>query len=156
MGANEMRPTRTNRLTTHADAAQRAQRAWAARVAGATWDQAATAAGYRHKSSCIRGVQRYFDRLPDLEDTPERRRLWRARLEVLWRQTVVDASQQRPGAVRAGVAVAQRAAALDGLDAPTRLEVYSPTSQEIAAYISAFRARLQITDEREPDVVEVD
>lgn len=122
---------RTDRVTTHADAAQRAQRAWSARVAGATWDQAATAAGFAHNSSCIRAVQRYFARVPEVEDTPERRRLWRERLEVLWRQTMLDVNQQRPDAVRAGGAVVQRAAALDGLDAAQRVEIHADHARDL-------------------------
>jgi AraC-like DNA-binding protein len=71
MGANQLR--------TRADAAERAQRAWTARVVGATWDQAADVAGFAHASSAVRAVRSYFDRLPQV-DTDERRALWRERL----------------------------------------------------------------------------
>lgn len=95
---------------------------------GATWDQVAGVAGGRHKPSAIQGIQRYFERLPDLENTPERRRLWRDRLEVLRRQSMVDVHEQRP--VRSGPGS-------PGLNGPqhwtawTPLPVYTPTSVEI-------------------------
>ena len=66
-------------------------------------------------------MRTYFGRLPE-PDHDEQRRLWRDRLEVLWRrlwrQTARDVQEQKPGAIRAGVAGADRAARLYGLDEP--------------------------------------
>lgn len=128
-------------LRSRADAATRAQRAWTARVVGATWDEAADVAGFAHASSTVRAVRAYFGRLPVL-DADERRELWRERLEVLWRASVKDVRQQRPGAVRAAVAVAQRAAALDGLDAPTEVRAtITPSFEEVHAWVVAASGR---------------
>src|SRR5688572_7746070 len=96
---------------------ERADTAWRARVAGATWKQAAQMAGYATPESAIKGVQSAFGELPPLQ-AADLRNLWRDRLEVLWRQTLTDIAEQRPGAVTAGVRVAQAAALLDGLNAP--------------------------------------
>lgn len=95
--------------------------------------------GFASAQTACRGVQVYFGRLPPV-NSEDSRALWRERLEVLWRQGVQDVSEQRPGAVRAAVAVAQRAAALDGLDAPTKVELQSPDAIEFRAVVMAMRA----------------
>ena len=97
-----------------ADALDRAERAWHARVAGATWLQAAQVAGFSDDAHAIRAVRQMYGELPSW-DREETRALWRDRLEWLWRQTLTDAAEQRAGAVTAGVRVATAAAALDGL-----------------------------------------
>jgi hypothetical protein len=114
---------RQDRLKTHADAAQRAQRAWAARVAGGTWDQAAEVAGFTNTSACVRAVGNYFGTYPT-PDSSEQRALWRERMELLWKIAIRDASDGKHGALRAGVAVAQRASQMDGLDAPAQVQVH--------------------------------
>lgn len=119
MGEQRMR---TDRVMVRADAEERARKAWAARVAGATWQQVADVAGFTHPQNAVRAVRRYFGDLPQVDRQMERE-LWRERLEFLWRQTERDVLQQRTGAVRGGVAVAQRAALMLGLDEPTRTEV---------------------------------
>jgi hypothetical protein len=104
------------KATVKADAAVRAMKAWTARVTGSTWEEAEIA-GFTNPANALRAVKNYFGSLPDIE-REDQRALWRARLEHLWAQALVDVQQQRPGAVRAAVAVGQRSAQLDGLDAP--------------------------------------
>lgn len=142
------------RMRTHADAAVRAQRAWAARVAGATWQEAAEVSGFTETSNCIRAVRSYFGTLP-APDRDELRLVWRERLEELWRQVRVDAAEQRPGAVRAAVAVAQRAVQLDGLDAPQRVSVESPDMARIEELLARFAVVMR-GDVQEADVFAVD
>lgn len=122
-------------LNKQVSAEVRAQRAWTARVVGATWAQAAEAAGYFDAATAHRAVKRYFGEVP-VPDKVESRELWRARLEHLWRLSLEDVTKRRPGAVRAAVAVAQRASALDGLDAPTRHEVIDPTPEQIQEVVT--------------------
>ncbi|WP_100811711.1 hypothetical protein [Microbacterium sp. BR1] len=98
--------TATKQQLVRADAAQRAQRAWALRVAGSTWAQVASAVDYADASTACRAVRQFFGQLPTIE-ADEQRRLWRDRLERLWNYADRDAKRGRPGAVRAGVAVAQ-------------------------------------------------
>ncbi|NNU28455.1 hypothetical protein [Isoptericola sediminis] len=120
MGDANNAPTKA--LNSKVSAEVRAQRAWTARVAGATWDQVAQVTGYHDRATAHRAVKDYFGQVPR-QDAEMTRAMWRERMEVLWRQVVRDASQQKPGAIRAGVAVAQRAAAMDGLDAPQEVRV---------------------------------
>lgn len=118
-----------------ADALGRAEAAWSARVAGATWAEAAATAGYSCGENAARAVRQTYGTLPEL-DRSEQRSLWRARLEALWRQALRDALENHPGALTAAVRVAQAAARLDGLDAPTELVVHNPTAQELEAWVA--------------------
>lgn len=118
----------------------RVDQAWRARVAGASWRQAATIAGYTDENNCARAVKRVYGKLP----TPERedlRRLWRDRLEVTWRQAITDLLEQRPGAITHAVRVQTAAARLDGLDEPSRVELYTPTQREIERFVGTLLAQ---------------
>jgi len=125
----------TPRPTARADAAQRAAAAWNARVLGASWEQAAEIAGFANAPNAHRAVTRAYGQVPEPERS-ELRRIWRERLEVLWRQSVRDVTDQRAGAVTAGVRVAGAAASLDGLDEPTRIDLSTPTTAEMAEWLS--------------------
>lgn len=136
----------TRKTTARADAAQRAATAWNARVLGATWEQAAQVAGFTDKSNCFRAVRRAYGSVPEPE-REEQRRLWRDRIEHLWRQSVKDVAEQRPGAVTAGVRVAGAAAVLDGLNAPTEV-VVSPSTAELEAWVERVLAlRVPVVEE---------
>lgn len=140
----------------HADAALRAQRAWTARIMGGTWKQAADVAGFTDTGNCVRAVRNYFGTLPQAE-REDLRDLWRERLEYLWRQSSQDVRQQKPGAIRAGVALAQRASALDGLDEPTKVSVYSPTDEQISQYLADVVAAKNVEHEAaEADIIDVE
>jgi hypothetical protein len=52
------------------------------------------------------------------------------RLEALWRQSVKDVTEQRPGAVTAAVRVSWAAIALDGLADQVRVDVTVSTTFE--------------------------
>lgn len=138
---------RNDRLHTRADAEDRARRAWTARVAGATWEQAARVAGYAQPQNAIRACYAYFGTLPKV-DREQERELWRQRLEHLWRQSIKDTTEQRPGAVRAGVAVAQRAAQLFGLDEPGRTEVSLAVRGDVELLHIIKAGGLPTTEER--------
>lgn len=121
-----------------ADAMQRASTAWQLRVAGKSWDDIAADLGYENHSNVIRAVRTHFGTLPS-PAREELRALARARGEVVWSQALRDVLEQRPGAVRAAVAVLQRQSALDGLDQPHRLhvEVGDDDMRELVAELSA-------------------
>jgi AraC-like DNA-binding protein len=119
----------TTRRSGRADAAGRAMRAWSARVAGHTWSEAAELSGFSDASNCLRAVRAYFGTLPAIE-REDVRALWRQRHEALWAIALRDAKARRPGALRAGVAVARSAAQLDALDVPAVSVVVSPTAAE--------------------------
>ena len=123
-----------------ADMAERTGRAWAARVAGASWQQAASVSGYTDGSNCRRAVTSVYGQLPKVE-REDMRHLWRERLELAWRQVVRDMADRQPGAVTAAVRVAQAAVALDGLAAPSVIELSSPSEREIVAWVDAMVAQ---------------
>ena len=110
-----------------ADAMRRADHAWRARVAGATWQDAATIAGYANGENAIRAVRQVYGTLPAIERA-ELRQLWRDRLELAWRQSARDVAEQRLGAITAAVRVASAACALDGLNEPARVDVLAVTT----------------------------
>lgn len=117
---------------------QRASRAWHLRVTGMTWEQVAREVGFASPQGAHRAVQRFAGTLPDPKPD-ELRALWRARMEHLWELAARDAEASRPGALRAGVAIADRASRFDGLDAPTvaQIEVNSPEFDRLFAGIMA-------------------
>lgn len=117
------------------DVVDRTSRAWAARLAGASWTQAAEVAGYTDEANCRRAVRSVFGELPKVE-REDLRHLWRDRLELVWRQVVRDMHEKVPGSVVAAVRVAQAAARLDGLDAPSRVTLIDPTQEEIERFIT--------------------
>lgn len=149
-----MRSTRSKRAVA-ADAARRAMQAWTHRVNGSTWGEVAEIVGYHDAATALRAVKNYFATLPE-PNAPELRGLWRGRLEALWWQAAIDVAEQRPGALRAGVAIAQRAAALDGLDAPTRLELTDPTGQEFARMLALVAQASGVNAPIEADPLELE
>lgn len=66
--------------------------------------------------------------------------LWRERLELLYKQALADVHEQRPGAVTAAVRIAQVAAKLDGLDAPTQVDISNPSVRELEEWVDALMA----------------
>jgi hypothetical protein len=130
LGAQPPEPVKKVR----ADALSRAEKAWNLRVLGGSWEQAARVAGYSDPSNAIRAVRSVYGSLPEVERS-EARRLWRDRLEVLWRQVVQDVHERIPGATTAAVRIADRAARLDGLDEPSRLSI-TPSDGELQRFVS--------------------
>lgn len=136
-----------------ADALERAERVWNARVMGGSWEQAAQIAGYSDPSNAVRAVRSIYGQLPTIE-RDEQRRLWRDRLEVVYRQVVRDVHDRIPGASTAFVRIADRAAKLDGLDAPTRLSLVDPTEEQIEAWLTERIGPRHV--EEEADIFDVD
>lgn len=119
---------------------QRVADAYGMRVRGAAWAEIAQATGYSTPQNAMRAVKSYTGKLPRIESTDQLRSLWRDRLEFLWPLAVRDAEAGRPGAMRAAVAVVDRASRLDGLDAPTRFEV-SPDEMALQGIVDELLAR---------------
>lgn len=120
----------------YAGSMQKVADAWAMRVRGAEWGEIARAVGYANPQNAMRAVRNYAGRLPEPQ-MAELRSLWRERLEFLWPTAVRDVESGKPGGMRAAVAVAQRAAQLDGLDQPQRVEV-SASSSELTEMVRAL------------------
>ena len=100
------------------------------RVAGIPWARVAGELGYANPQNAMRAVRELYGTMPEI-DTGTARALLRDRAEKVWMQIQVDMREQRPGATRAAIAVLQRMAALDGLDAAAKLELVTPTDDEM-------------------------
>jgi hypothetical protein len=125
------------------------------RVAGASWRQVCEIVGYSNEANAVRAVRRYFGRLPQ-PDHEELRGLWRERHELLWRQTQDSIREDKPGALRAGVAVARSAAQLDGLDRPAELAIYYPSDEEFNATIAALKELVAAGRPKEADIFAIE
>lgn len=117
-----------------ADQLDRADQVWRARVAGATWKQAAQVGGYSSAANACRSVKQVYGGLPEV-DREDLRKLWRDRLERLWQQALRDVEDRRSGAITAAVRVEQAAVALDGLDAPIRFST-TPSDRELEIWVA--------------------
>lgn len=136
------------------DGMQRAAEGWHLRVMGRTWQQIADALGYANPSNAHRAVMRFAGTIPDPKpDTL--RELWRARMELLWTHAQRDAETGRPGALRAGVAIADRASKLDGLDAPTRVSI-TPGEIELERIVNDLLRRGGHEEIEEAEVIDMD
>jgi hypothetical protein len=145
-------------LRTHGNRARYAQRvadAWSMRVRGADWATIATATGYANAQNAMRAVRTYAGSLPVIDAREDLRSLWRERLEHLWPLAVRDAEAGRPGALRASVAVAQRAAQLDGLDEPQRVHV-TPGEEDLDRMVQRLIAMSGQTIVDDAEVIELD
>lgn len=132
---------------------QRAARGWHLRVTGQTWQQIADELGYASQQGAHRAVMRFAGTIPDPRPD-DLRAMWRARMEHLWKFAARDAEAGRPGALRAGVAIADRAGKLDGLDAPVRLAV-SPDEAHLDELVAILLARGGREVVEEAEVVEL-
>lgn len=145
----------TKKQERQADAAQRAQRGWSARAAGASWAQVAELCNYASATVACRAVRRYFGNLPKI-DHEEQRALCRERHELLWRQSQAGIREGQAGALRAGVAVARSASQLDGLDRPTQVELYRPDAVEFLRVVGELKERMLEGQPREADIFEAE
>ncbi|MGC4112992.1 MAG: hypothetical protein QM747_21750 [Nocardioides sp.] len=137
-----------------ADVVARSEAVWRARVAGATWSEAAEIGGYANGENAARAVRQTFGVLPEA-DRAQLRALWRERLEVLWKQVHRDALDRQSGAVTSAVRVAQAAAKLDGLDAPTEILMHEPTQHELSAWVARVVTR-ETVELMEADICDAD
>ena len=122
-----------------ADTIERAQRAYLARVSGASWAQAAEVAGFTDAANCHRAVRHVFEEVPAV-DREEQRQIVRDRLDGLLRIAMKDAVERRhTTAVQAVARVIELQMKLDGLAEPDRLRVgYDPTQVEIDKFLDKF------------------
>ena len=122
------------RRSVRADVLARTTRAWAARVAGASWAQAAEISGYTDEANCRRAVRGVFGEMPKVE-RDDMRHLWRERTELVWRQVVRDMTAGVPGATTAAVRVITAATALDGLNEPARFSL-TPSDAALGEWVA--------------------
>ena len=82
-----------------ADAQLRAATAYAARLAGGTWTEVASVAGYTDEKSARRAVRRVFENTP-APDIEHQRILLRDRADALYKLALRDAHDCRPVRLR--------------------------------------------------------
>ncbi len=141
-------------MGTRGDAMQRAAQAYHLRVMGKTWAEIAADVGFSNDANAIRAVRRFVGKLPE-PSADETRTVWRDRMEHLWSLAARDAEQGRPGALRAGVAIADRASRLDGLDAPTRVR-FEPGEEELEAIVATLLHKGGHEEILDADVLELE
>jgi hypothetical protein len=146
--------SRTRHRKREAKAMQRVADAYAMRIRGADWATIAHTVGYANPQNAMRAVRNYTGGLPELAPE-ELRSMWRDRLEYLWPLALRDVENSRPGATRAAVAIAQRAAQLDGLDAPQQVEI-SPGEETLDRLIATMLKRAGHEEIIDADVIEWD
>lgn len=144
----------TPRAKTYPLATQKVADAWAMRVRGADWATIARTVGYSNPQNAMRAVRRFAGRLPE-PTAADLRSLWRERLEYLWPMAARDVENGRPGATRAAVAIAQRAAQLDGLDAPQQLQLTADDAV-VERLVSEMMRRTGHEEIEDADVIDLD
>lgn len=138
---------------TRADAAERASKAWRMRVAGGTWDDIAKALGMRGGApAAYRAVKNHFGKVPQ-PDREMLREVARQRGERLWLRALAALEEApSPAAIRAAVAVLDRAARLDGLDAPTQVAIGSVDDASFQMFVDAAARGLGLAMPEEANI----
>lgn len=138
----------------------RALNALAMHLAGATDPQIAKQLGFASAQHARHAWELTLAESVTDDDRAKARRTEVARLDrmqlALWAKATDAANPEQATAVRLVLNIMERRARMLGLDAPTRMEVYTPSAVEIAEYVEAVRRQMGVTDEVEPDIVDVE
>jgi hypothetical protein len=134
--------------------------ALALHLAGASDPQISRQLGFTSPAQARAAWEQCLADTVTTDDKNKVRRTEAARLDRLqaawWNKAIDPSSAEQATAGRMIMSIMERRSRMLGLDAPTRMEVYTPTSQEIMAFVETLRASAGISDEAEPDIVEVD
>lgn len=127
------------------------------RVAGGGWDEIAKSLGMRGGApAAYRAVKNYFGKVPQ-PDRNMLREIARQRGERLWLRAAAAVEEApSPAAIRAAVAVLERAAKLDGLDAPSHVQVSSPDEASFHAMVEAASRGLGLALPVEADIFDAE
>jgi len=138
----------------------RAMNALALHLAGATEQQVAKQLGYANAAAARSAWERLLAGTVTQEDKERVRKTEAARLDRLqmawWNKAIDPKNPEQGSAARMVLSIMERRARMLGLDAPSRVEVYTPTSQEIMTFVQTLRSYAGVTDEQEPDIIEID
>lgn len=138
----------------------RALSALALHLAGANDAQIARQMGFTNAQQARASWERALADTVSPEDKNKVRRTEAARLDRMqaawWNKAIDPASAEQAVASRMVLSIMERRARMLGIDAPARMEVYTPTSQEIMGFVATLRGVAGIEDESEPDIVEVE
>lgn len=137
--------------------ASRAQAALALRLAGAPFRDIATTLGYSTAVDAQNAVDKLLAASVEDEDLVAQRRLVDARLsrmlQAAW-PTAMERGPKQLDYMRMVLAIEERRARLQGTDAPTKHEVYSPTAEQIAQTVAALRA--QVPEPIEAEIIDAE
>lgn len=138
--------------------ATRASSAVALRLAGAPYPQIATTLGYSTAADAQNAVERLLASTVTEDEKDLARSTMSARLDrmlqAVWPSALDVKNPKQHDAVRLALAIEDRRSRLCGLDAPTKVELYSPTAEQIQAEV--IRLRGAITGPVEADIIDVD
>lgn len=137
----------------------RALNALALHLAGATDLQIARQLGFNSAAQARSSWERVLADTVTPEDREKVRKTELARLDRLqsawWNKAIDPKSSEQGTASRMVLSFMERRAKMLGLDAPTRIDVYTPTAQEIITYVEMLRRQAGVQDEVEIDVIEI-
>lgn len=129
-------------------------------LAGANDNQIARQLGFNSAAEARASWSRLLADTVTPEQKEQVRRAEAARLDRMqqswWSKAIDPNSAEHLTASRMVITIMERRARLLGLDAPTRVDVYTPTGHEIMAYVERMRALAGVEDEIEPDIIDVE
>lgn len=138
----------------------RALNAFALHLAGANDHQIMRQLGFSSPAQARMSWERVLADTVTVEDRDKARKVELARLDRMqqswWNKAIDPASAEHLTASRMVLSFMERRARMMGLDAPTRIDVYTPTSQEIVTYVDMLRRAAGVQDEVEPDFIEIE
>lgn len=138
----------------------RALNALALHLAGANDTQIMRQLGFSSAAQARTSWERALADTVSTEDRDKARKTELARLDRLqqswWSKAIDPKSAEQGTASRMVLSFMERRARMLGLDAPTRVDVYTPSAQEIIAYVEVLRSQAGVQDEQEPDVLEIE
>lgn len=132
------------------------------RTAGMSYAQIAAEAGYAHKSGARQAIMRALERV-EAENVAELRALENARLDEdeLALRAIIRGAQTSPGmrirAVDARVRLSARRSRMNGLDAPTKVDLSSGVRRELNDALSELEQLImaETDDEGVPQITEL-
>jgi hypothetical protein len=136
------------------EARQKELQALQLRIGGASWEQIAQTLGFANRSGPFHAVDRLLRQLP-VESINQLRNLQRERLNGLWLGSWPAASTGDPQAVANCMRILKRAAELDGLDAPKKLEHAGPGGKPIPIKLINFGLNDGNANEEPTDIAPV-
>jgi hypothetical protein len=150
-------------VATTVPTSRNAAAAMALRIAGAGFEEIATALGFESADTARKAIEldlaaRAADADPKARE--EQRALAAARLERLlravWQKATSPMDPEQLPASRVALALIDRHIRLYGLDAPVEHVIYTPAASEIEQWVARMLGEQQALYEQEPDVVVIE
>lgn len=136
---------------------RKANAAVSMRLAGATWNEIASALGYPTPRQALVATEKALERNLLEEDRNSLRRLAGARLDRLlmsvWPKAINGDHPEHLYAVTKARELIDRHAKLFGLDAPTEIVVHNPTQTELESWVASV-VSLGVPPVQEFDILE--